>query len=141
MKKYLAVALLALAAAALIHELGGRRPGIKPAAAVPAAAEPRPERERYYRALVIAASAEHADLLKASLKSGDGVAEDDMQVRLTGSNDPKAVAAHLEWARDHGVRIVALDGGTYEPGDPLVAPLLQALGRRGVKRVGTEFVD
>ena len=94
------------------------------------------------KAVVIATDKTKAQLLITVLQAyNPDIKASKVEVRLVKTNAPSEVAKILEWAASKGVKSIGIDGATYEPGDPLVAPKLKAMRAAGVYVAGIESAD
>lgn len=92
------------------------------------------------KAVVIVTEAARAKALVTALQAQIAdLKESDVAVKVVKKNSPEEVLNSLQWAADKGIKTIGIDGDSYEPGDPKVAPRLRALNEAGFYVAGVEF--
>lgn len=92
------------------------------------------------KALVIVTDQARAKSLMTALQlQVTDLKESEVVVKVVGKNSTEEVLKCLDWAEKKGIKTIGIDGDSYEPGDPKVAPKLKALNAAGFYVAGVEF--
>ena len=80
-----------------------------------------------------------ASLITALQAQFPGLKASDVAVKVVARNAPDEVLKWLDWAVGSDVKTVGIDGDSYPPGDPKVAPKLKMMNASGFYVAGVEF--